>query len=254
MKRDFKRIFRLLAALFSFFLPAVFLVGVTGILAGCSGGEGDDGGGAGAGGLPALSAGDLNATAPCPDQDLLTNATFTADLKEATAFTLVVNETNFPKSVCAMGADFALPDDLFDVLVTLGDFNLNNLLFNDDGAGVGVDVCGDDSSIVSFPKEGVYRRDIKMTANGRSYRFRMRVTLTAGSPDVMGKPMADSGIADLEGDITYVDSAGNPLTIDDSVLSTLADVLPSSSFSVKKTSDDSTLFTALAEMICAQEI
>jgi hypothetical protein len=198
--------------------------------------------------LSTLVSEDLNSTAPCPSQTLLTDSTFIADLKAATAFTLVSDNTN-NDTICARGSNFTGSGT--DTPITLSQFNVDGLLL------VGIGVCGTDTIIDSLPLAGTYRRDFKFTANGRSYRFRLRAVVTAGSPDVLGQSIETVlGSSSIQSPVEYVDPAGTIITQDSTAQSSLINFLPNpiNTFTVRKASDDQTLFTVKAELICAQAI
>lgn len=199
--------------------------------------------------LPTLVDDDKPSIPPCPHQELLTDATFKQDLKAADAATILFDDTNFPTSVCAVGSSFNPIDaNLTEDLVYFGNYNLNVLL------DIGIGVCGTDPLVNSLPTAGVYRRDFKLTGNGRSYRIRLRAAITAGTPDVLGQSLASVGINDLETDIQYFDADGGLLPTDATLLSTVIDQLPGKTYVLKKVSDGSTLFTANVEMVCAEQL
>lgn len=209
--------------------------------------------------LPTLTDADLPNTAPCGDQTILTDATFWADLQAVTGnvYRQYFDDpvpTNYA-AVCGYGGNFTAGRVDFVDLHFYGD-RLNDLISDadhpDKGAGAGV--CGDNWPPNSFPKAGTYRHDYRVTANGRTYEYRVRATLTAAGGTVLGQPIAAVlGSEDIATNLKFVDPAGNQITYDPNVVPVVVDYLPNpiNSFTVQDAAG-TTLFTVQVEVICAQ--
>lgn len=196
--------------------------------------------------LPALTAADLNTEAPCPNQDLLTSTQFVADIQAATAFSFFyVNGTN--ATFCGFDDNFSVTGETEVQVTQFSGYDLNALLTG------GVGLCGTDGGQNSLPLAGVYRKDGKFTANGRTYRVRVRVTIAAGDPDILGATLASEGITNLETNLKY-EINGTEVTEDETFFTNVTAAMPSATITVKKASDDSTVLTATVEVICAQDI
>jgi hypothetical protein len=135
--------------------------------------------------------------------------------------------------------------------VTLGtDDDINKLLI----AGIGF--CGTDLGTNSFPEGGVYRRDFTFSANGRTYKIRVRLTISQGDMDILGDTMADViGGIDLAGSLDFYDSKGVKITKTKAgFFQAMFEAAPNNTFSVRRISDDKTLMNVKLELICAQEV
>lgn len=197
--------------------------------------------------LPTLTAADLNETAPCPNQDLLTSTQFVTDLQAATAFSFFYPTGNGAPGFCGFTDSFSVTNETEVQVTAFAGYDMDAVL------DAGNAVCGDDSGQQSLPKAGVYRKDGKFTANGRTYRVRVRVTVTAGTPDVLGETAASQGITDLETDLNY-EVNGTVVAEDETLFTNVTGALPSATVVVKKESDDSTVMSVLIELICAEDI
>eukprot|EP00919_Chromeraceae_sp_WS-2016_P053633 GHVR01127328.1.p1 GENE.GHVR01127328.1~~GHVR01127328.1.p1 ORF type:complete len:222 (+),score=-0.41 GHVR01127328.1:52-717(+) len=199
--------------------------------------------------LPGLTDADLPNTAPCPEQDLLTDSTFQDDLDDATAFIVTYDSSdNAGGSYCSRD-DYSL-DTTSDVTMTLTN-DLDDFLTS----GVGIEACGDSIGTSSFPQAGTYRKDAEFTANGRTYKIRIRMTVTAGSPDVLGDALTTESVDDLTNDVTYYKSDGSTAVTASvtSIKSFLKSILPSGTLVIKDSGGSDTYMTLKAEVICAQE-
>lgn len=213
--------------------------------------------------LPTLTAADLPTTAPCGDggQDLLTDTTFWGDLQAVTGDTWhqwyrQYYDAGSYAAACGYEGNFAAARGDSVDLYFYGD-RLNGLI--DDaghpGLGAGAGVCGDSYPPNSFPKAGTYRHDYRVEANGRTYEYRVRATVS-GSDAVVGKSIQNVlGSEDIASNLKFIDPAGNQITYDANVVPIVVDYLPNSmnAFTVQK-ADGTTLFTVQVEMICAKQI
>lgn len=204
--------------------------------------------------LPILVTDDILDTNPCPDQDLLTDATFIADLQaavDAGPITMYFDGDGATKGPAMCGYENAF---------AAGHMNFANLTFGGDLNGLidrGIGVCGGDSNTNSLPKAGVYRHDFRATNDGRTYTYRVRATVTAANPDVTGQTLTSVlGSEDLSTTIEMVDPAGNVIPYDANAPALAASYLPNpiNSFTVRKKSDGTALFTIQVELICATQM
>ncbi|MGE4233604.1 MAG: hypothetical protein AB7F43_09775 [Bacteriovoracia bacterium] len=196
---------------------------------------------------PSLSADDKMDVLPCPNQDLLTSSEFLNDIKTASSFLMIVNLSVFPAEDCSRNGDLTTSGTDLTMKPSTG--NWDSLL------GVGVGNCGDSFNVKSFPKAGVYRRDFKFTSNGRSYRVRMRATVSAGDYDVTGKALlSELGADKISSTLDFVDEKGNTLPQDATIQNVFTTLMPSQTIKVKKKSSGATLLNVKVEMICASRI
>lgn|GEM_PF-5181783 len=213
-------------------------------------------GGVGNVALPTLNDEDLQSTSPCPNQDLLTDPDFISALSTTEDDFRMYYDPASQDAACARGANFTGLQDINSVAFIANDSgscsNWANLYAN-----TNIGACGDDPATNSFPKAGVYRHDFLGVKDGTTYLYRVRATITAGDPDVMGQPYATVlGTEDIADLIEYVDPAGNAITQDCTIQAVAGSYIPypMQSFTVRRSDNGETLFTVVVEIICAEEV
>ncbi len=198
--------------------------------------------------LPALTSADLDTTAPCPNQDLLTDQTFIDAAKAATTFTLLWNSSDTcNRDTYSLGTPTDVALD-----VTLGINKIQNTQ---------IGVCGTTTPPVfgttEFPLAGIYRRDFKFVSGATTYQVRVRLTVTPGSPDILGSDWTGltGYINNLTDVIELYDENGTKITADGNTLKDLLiDTGHTGNYTVKNKSTGDVILNVKAEAICAAAI
>ena len=244
-------------------LNLVLFAAATVFLVSCSSSSSDDDDTTTTTGAPALTAADRTDVAPCPSQDILTDATELAALKDALltgalSFLDVpfdgLDGDNFKKKCGLEG--FWDPTNNVDEVTPAGvgmtAITLSQLL-NNGNAGICTATSSPMNFITGFPVAGTYRADIRAAKGGTTWQLRFRAVASGTSA---GNDFASEGVDVLGGDIEtvleykvngVVTTHANLFTAIVNAASTSGDAIL---FEASKTAGGPTVFSASIELIC----
>lgn len=212
---------------------------------------------------PTLTAADKNTVTPCPNQDILTDATELAALKDALltgalSFRDVpfVNTPNIFKQKCGLEGFWDPANNTDEITPAFAAMSANTLsqLVQFGRAGI----CStnaippDTITDTGFPVAGIYRGEIKAAKGGSTWHLRYRGTASGSSA---GNSFAAETIivpGDIESTLEY--KVNGTVTAHDGLLAAIVNAASTSGVAilleVSKTAGGATVFSMSIELIC----